>query len=67
MIDKEALGELMAGSGVSVNAADVDAVSRLMERIQSAAATLLQPLSFDETGEHFYRLLGADAANGAGR
>jgi len=62
MIDKEALEKLMAGSGVSANA-----VSRSLERIQSAAATLLQPRSFDETSEHFYRLLEADAANGAGR
>ena len=67
MIDKEALAKLMAASGVSVNAEDVDAVSRSLERIQSAAATLLQPPCFDETGEHFYRLMEGDAANGAGR
>ncbi|MGB7099683.1 MAG: hypothetical protein WBD95_13090 [Xanthobacteraceae bacterium] len=56
----------MAASGVSVNADDVDAVSGSLERIQSAAATLLQLRSFDETDEHFYRLLEGDAANGAG-
>lgn len=67
MIDKEALAKLMAASGVSVNADDVDAVSGSLERIQSAAATLLQPPSLDETGEHFYRLLEGDAANGANR
>ncbi len=67
MIDKEALEKLMTGSGVSVNADDVDAVSRSLERIESAAATLLQQLSFDETAERFYRLLEADAENGAGR
>jgi hypothetical protein len=66
MIDRGALEKLMAASGVSVNADDVDAVSRSLERIQSAAATLPQPLSLDETDEHFYRLLEADAANGAG-
>ncbi len=67
MIDREALEKVMAGSGVSVNADDVDAVSRSLERIQSAAVTLLQPPCFDETGEHFYRLLEGDAANGGGR
>lgn len=68
MIDEEALGELVAGSGVSVNADDVEAVLRSLERIQRAAATLLHAPSFDETSEHFYRLLESDAANGgAGR
>ena len=48
----------MAASGVSVNADDVDAVSRSLERIQSAAATLLQPPSLDETGEAFLSAAG---------
>ncbi len=66
-IDRGALEKLMAASGVSVNEDDVDAESRSLERIQSAAAALPQPLSLDETDEHFYRLLEVDAANGAGR
>lgn len=67
MIVRGVVEKLLGASGVSVNAGDVDAVSCSLEPIQSAAAALLQPLSLDETGEHFYRLLEADAANGAGQ
>jgi hypothetical protein len=66
-IDRAALEKLIADSGVKVAAEDVDAVASSLERIQSAAATLLQSLSLDETNERFYRLLEADSANGAGR
>jgi hypothetical protein len=67
VIDRAAVEKLIAESGVSVTAEDVDAVARSLERIQNAAATLLQSLSFDETAERFYRLLDADAAGGDGR
>jgi hypothetical protein len=66
-IDGAALEKLIVDTGVSVNADDVDAVARSLDRIQSAAATLLQSLSFDETNERFYRLLDADFAEEVGR
>jgi len=66
-IDRAALEKLIVDTGVSVNADDVDAVARSLDRIQSAAATLLQSLSFDETDERFYRLLDADFAEEVGR
>jgi hypothetical protein len=65
--NRAALEQVIADIGVSVNADDVDAVARSLDRIQSAAATLLQSLSFDETDERFYRLLEADALDEAGR
>jgi hypothetical protein len=66
-IDRAAVEKLIAASGVSVTAEDVDALARSLDRVQNAAATLLQSLSFDETGERFYRLLDADAAGEDGR
>lgn len=66
-VDRAALEKLIAESGVSVTAEDVDAVARSLERVQSAAAILLRSMSFDETAERFHRLLDADAAAGAGR
>jgi len=64
---RAALERVIADIGVNVNADDVDAVARSLERIQTAAAPLLQSLSFDETSERYYRLLEADALDGAGR
>jgi hypothetical protein len=64
---RAALEWLIADIGVNVNADDVEAVARSLERIQTAAATLLQSLSFDETSERYYRLLEADALDEAGR
>jgi hypothetical protein len=63
--DRAALKKLIADSGVKVTAEDVEAVARSLDRIQAAVAPFLQSLSFDETGERFYRLLN-DAADGAG-
>ncbi len=65
--NRAALERVIADIGVNVNADDVDAVARSLERIQTAAATLLQSLSFDETSERYYRLLEADALDEAGR
>jgi len=65
--NRAALEQVIADIGVSVNADDVDAVARSLDRIQSAAATLLQSLSFDETNERFYHLLEADALDEAGQ
>jgi hypothetical protein len=65
--NRAALEQVIADIGVSVNADDVDAVARSLDRIQNAAATLLQSLSFDETDERFYRLLETDALDDAGR
>ncbi len=64
--NRAALEKVIADSGVNVNADDVDAVARSLDRIQIAAATLLQSLSFDETGERYYRLLETDVLNEAG-
>jgi hypothetical protein len=64
---KAALEKVIADSGVNVNADDVDAVARSLDRIQSAAAILLRFLSFDDTSERYYRLLETDARNEAGR
>ncbi|MFZ2059157.1 MAG: hypothetical protein WAV54_17285 [Acidimicrobiales bacterium] len=63
-IDRVALQKLIAASGVAVDAAEVDAVARSLDRIR-AAATLLLSSELDETGERFYRLLEIGAANGA--
>ncbi len=65
--NRAALGKVIADIGVSVNADDVDAVAWSLDRIQSAAATLLQSLSLDETSERYYRLLEADVLDEAGR
>jgi hypothetical protein len=66
-VDRSALEKLIGQSGVEVTAADVEAVARSLERIESAAATLLRSLPFDETNERFYRLLENDPAEGADR
>ncbi len=65
-IGKAALEEVLAASGVKVTSEEAEAVARSLSRIQAAAATLLQSPSFDETVEHFYRLLDAGVAEGAG-
>ncbi len=65
--NRAALEKVIADLGVSVNADDVAAVARSLDRIQSAAASLLQSLSFDETSERYYRLLEADVLGEAGR
>ena len=65
--NRAALERVIADIGVNVNADDVDAVARSLDRIQTAAATLLQSLSFDETSERYYRLLEADVLDEAGR
>lgn len=57
--DRAALEKLIGDSGVNVTAEEVDAVAGSLDRIQSAAAAVLKSLSFDETGERFYRLLNA--------
>ncbi len=62
-----ALEKVIADLGVSVNADDVAAVAQSLDRIQSAAASLLRSLSFDETNERYYRLLEADVLGEAGR
>ena len=64
---RAALEKVIADLGVSVNADDVEAVARSLDRIQGAAASLLQSLSFDETSERYYRLLEADVLGGADR
>jgi hypothetical protein len=64
-IDGAALEKLFAESGVHVTVPDVEAVTRSLERIQSAASSLLQSLSFDETGERFYRLLDSSSSTRA--
>jgi hypothetical protein len=65
--NRAALEKVIADLGVSVNADDVAAVARSLDRIQSAAASLLQSLSFDETSERYYRLLEADVLDEARR
>jgi hypothetical protein len=63
-IDAAALKQLIAASGVRVTSEEVDAVARSLDRIQSAAAALMQSPTLDETAERFYRLLENDAADG---
>jgi hypothetical protein len=63
-IDRTALARLIADSGVRLTAEEADAVARSLDRMQNAAATLLQSLSFDETAERFYRLLETDPPTG---
>jgi hypothetical protein len=57
----------MAASGVSSSSAELDAVVNSLARMHSAAATLLQSLSLDETAERFFHLLESDAAERVGR
>jgi hypothetical protein len=64
-IDKATLEGLIVGSGVRPTSEELDAVARALARIRTAAATLSQSPSFDETAERFYRLLETDAADGA--
>jgi hypothetical protein len=65
--DKAALGKIVADSGVNITSAELDAVASSLARIKAAAAALLQPTSFDETPESFYRLLEGDGAGEADR
>jgi hypothetical protein len=66
-IDKTALREIVAQSGVSVSSAELDALAGSLERIKAAASILLRPISFDETPEAFQRLLESDSADEADR
>jgi predicted metal-dependent peptidase len=66
-IDKAALREVVAQSGVSVTSAELDALAGSLERIKAAASILLRSISFDETPESFYRLLEGDGADEADR
>jgi hypothetical protein len=63
-ISEAALADVMAASGVAVNADDVGPVARSLARIERAAALLGSP-SFDDTSERFFRLL-EDDGRGAG-
>jgi hypothetical protein len=66
-IDKAALREVVAQSGVSVTSAELDALAGSLKRIKAAASILLRPISFDETPEAFHRLLEDDGAGEADR
>ena len=66
-IGKAALEEVLAASGVKVTPEDAEAVGRSLSRVEAAAAKLLQSPSFDETVEHFYRLLDTATAEGIGK
>jgi len=66
-IGKAALEEVLAASGVKVTPEDAEAVARSLSRVEAAAAKFLQSPSFDETVEHFYRLLDTGAAEGIGK
>jgi hypothetical protein len=65
-ISEAALEEILAATGVEITSEDANAVARSLIRIQAAAATLLQSLSFDQTVERFYRLLDTGTTEGAG-
>jgi hypothetical protein len=64
-IDPSTTERLLAVAGVRFSAQEADRVTRSLERIQDAAAGLLQSLPFDATGEQFYRLLESDADEAA--
>jgi hypothetical protein len=65
-IDLAALEKVLTSSGVKISPQDADAVARSLARIYQAAAALFPTCVLDETPERFFRLLEADAANGAG-
>jgi len=65
-IDRATLEGLVAACGVEITAVELDTVARSLVRIQAAATSLLQPMTFDDTDEHFYRLLEDDGVSGAG-
>jgi hypothetical protein len=62
-----ALRALVGDTGVSVTAAEAQALIQSLARVQAATASLLRQPSFDETVERFYRLLETDAAEGSAR
>jgi hypothetical protein len=66
-LDRTALEDLLASSGVKLTSEEVEVVSRSLARMRLAAAALAQSPSFDETVERFYRLLESGAIDGAGR
>lgn len=66
-IDRAALQELLADSGVKVTSEEADVLARSLARIRIAAMTLLRATPFDETSERFYRLLEMDAAEDGGK
>jgi len=65
-IDKAALAQVVAETGVRVTPAELDALATSLQRIASAAAMLLQPISIDETPESFRRQLEGGGAGGGG-
>ena len=60
--DRIIVEKVITGIGVAITPQEADAVARSLARIRAAAAVLLSFSSFDETGEHYYRLLESDAA-----
>jgi hypothetical protein len=57
----EIVEKLIVASGVYVTAAEAEAVARSLARIRAAAAILQRSISFDDTGERYYRLLDRHA------
>ncbi|MGA8650714.1 MAG: hypothetical protein WB677_08845 [Xanthobacteraceae bacterium] len=60
-IGEAALADVLASSGVSVEAEEIGPVVAALARINTAARLLLRP-SFDDTSEAYYRLLEQDGA-----
>lgn len=60
--DRMIVEKVITSSGVAIAPQEADAVAHSLARIRAAAAILLRSSSFDETGEHYYRLLESDAA-----
>ena len=63
-IDRQALIELLAANGVHATPEEADAVLPALTRIHAAAASLLEPQTFDDTAERFGRLLENDGGAG---
>jgi hypothetical protein len=64
-ISEAALADVLAGSGVEVEAEEIGPVVRALARINAAARVLLRP-AFDETVEGYFRLLEQDGAGAGG-
>ena len=60
--DRMIVEKIATDSGVAIAPQEAEAVARSLARIWAAAAILLRSSSFDETGEHYHRLLESNAA-----
>ena len=66
-MERQALEQVMAASGVKVTAEDVGAIARALARVEAAARLLSSSPTFDTSVDEFTRVLESGAATTSGR